>query len=213
MSASLKLDRLVKKFVGLLATDHVSLEIAPGESVGLIGPNGAGKTTIFSQVMGDLHPTDGDILLDDNSMLRLGVPGRVRRGIARTYQVPRPFAEMSVVDNIGIGLMPDSVWKLVTQYAPAGRAEEIAMSVGFSSDDLVRLPRELSGEIAMMSRLLQSLRKEGLTFLIVSHDLKALEPLVDRVLALDQGRVIASGKYTDVIANEQVRSSYLGSAA
>ena len=243
MSVSLKIVDLVRRFGGLTATDHLHLRIEPGESVGLIGPNGAGKTTIFSQIMGDLRPDEGDIVLDGTSILRLGVPARVRRGISRTFQVPRPFAEMSVAENIRVGLMPYSVWQLISRGPSPEREAEIAMSVGFAREDLERLPSELSmgdlrklelaralasgprlvlldevfagltaGEIAMVSKLIQSLRKDGLTFLIVSHDLKALEPLIDRTVALNQGRKIAEGRYEDVICNAEVKSSYLGQA-
>ena len=242
MSARLEIRNLVKRFGGLTATNDVTLTVEPGQSVGLIGPNGAGKTTIFSQIMGEHRQTSGTIHVDGEEISRLTTPQRIRAGVSRTYQVPRPFAEMSVAQNIRVGLMPDSVWQMITRGPDPERELEIALSVGFAADQLDRLPAELSmgdlrklemartmatgprlmlldevfagltvGEIAMISALVGKLREEGMTFLIVSHDLRALEPLVDRAVAINQGALIADGAYAEVIADPAVRASYLGS--
>jgi len=241
MSASLHITDLVKRFGGLLATDNFSLAVDPGESVGLIGPNGAGKTTIFSQIMGELLPTSGSIALDGVNLAMTSTPDRIRRGVSRTYQVPRPFSEMSVAENIRVGLMPDNIWQMITRGPDPDRELELATAVGFAETDLERTPAELSmgdlrklemartmatnprvmlldevfagltvGEIAMISNLVQQMRRDGMTFLIVSHDLKALEPLIDRAVAINYGAKIAEGSYADVIANDGVRASYLG---
>jgi ABC-type branched-subunit amino acid transport system ATPase component len=241
--SALSVSNLVKRFGGLTATNEVSFAIEPGESVGLIGPNGAGKTTIFSQIMGELRQTAGQIHLDGLEISALSTPARIRKGVSRTYQVPRPFPEISVAENIRVGLMPDSVWQMITRGPDAAREAELALSVGFAREDLERLPQELSmgdlrklemartmataprvmlldevfagltgTEIAMIGDLVQQMRRDGMTFLIVSHDLKALEPLIDRAIALDRGTVIAEGAFADVIADEAVRASYLGGA-
>ena len=243
MSAKLEIRNLVKKFGGLVATNEVSFTVEPGESVGLIGPNGAGKTTIFSQIMGEHQQTSGDILIDGEDVSVLTTPQRVLTGVSRTYQVPRPFSEMSVAENIRVGLMPDSVWQMITKGPNPDRELEIAASVGMTTDQLEKLPSELSmgdlrklemartlatsprlmlldevfagltiNEIAVISKLVQSMRADGMTFLIVSHDLKALEPLVDTAIAINQGKLIAQGKYQDVMADQAVRASYLGTA-
>lgn len=243
MSAKLEIRDLVKRFGGLVATKEVSFTVEPGESVGLIGPNGAGKTTIFSQVMGELHQNSGVIKLDGQEISKLSTPGRIRAGVSRTYQVPRPFADMSVAENIRVGLMPNSVWQMISKGPNPDRELELALSVGLSGNQLGRLPSELSmgdlrklemartlataprimlldevfagltvNEIAIISDLVQSMRKTGMTFLIVSHDLKALEPLIDRAIAIDQGKLIAEGAYADVVADKSVRASYLGTA-
>jgi len=243
MSAKLEIRDLVKRFGGLVATNEVSFTVDPGQSVGLIGPNGAGKTTIFSQVMGELHQNSGAITLDGQEISKFSTPQRIRVGVSRTYQVPRPFSEMSVAENIRVGLMPNSIWQIISQGSNPDRELELALAVGLSGDQLARLPSELSmgdlrklemartlatdprimlldevfagltvNEIAIISDLVQSMRKEGMTFLIVSHDLKALEPLIDRAIAIDQGKLIAEGAYTDVIGDEAVRASYLGTA-
>ena len=240
----LALESVVKRFGGLTATDHMSFELAKGESLGLIGPNGAGKTTIFSLIMGEHRPTTGSIRLHGREISTLPTHARIRLGVSRTYQVPRPFPEMTVAENIRVGLMPDSLREMLFSAPDTGAERDLAMSVGFSGADLDRLPSELSmgdlrklelartlatgaeillldevfaglttGEIAQISELINAKRAEGLTFIIVSHDLKALEPLIDRTVAMAQGAMITEGPFSEVIANPEVRASYLGDAA
>lgn len=243
MSMSLTITNLVKKFGGLTATNDLSFKIESGQSVGLIGPNGAGKTTVFSQVMGEHRQTSGSIKLGAEEITSLSTPERIRRGVSRTYQVPRPFSDMTVAENIRVGLMPDSVLGMILKGANRDRELELALSVGFSENDLDRTPAELSmgdlrklemartmatkpkvmlldevfagltvAEIAMISDLVQKMRNDGMTFLIVSHDLKALEPLVDNAIAINFGSMISQGSYAEVISSNAVRSSYLGDA-
>ena len=243
MSHPLQIRNLVKRFGGLIATNDVTFDIEQGQSVGIIGPNGAGKTTIFSQIMGEIRQTSGTIELYGEDIGALSTSDRIRRGVSRTYQVPRPFSDMSVVENIRVGLMPDSIWQMITRGPNRDREIELALSVGFVENDLQRTPAELSmgdlrklemartmatnptvmlldevfagltvGEIAQIATLIQQMRKDGMTFLIVSHDLKALEPLVDTAIAINQGGIITQGNFSDVMDNETVRSSYLGTA-
>lgn len=243
MTHPLKIQNLRKTFDGLVATNNLSFHVAEGESVALIGPNGAGKTTVFSQIMGEIQQTSGTISLYGREISKLSTPKRIRHGVSRTYQVPRPFAEMSVAENIRIGLMPDNIRQMISRSTNADRELELARSVGFSDGDLHRTPAELSmgdlrklemartmatnprvmlldevfagltvGEIDQIAGLIQQMRQEGMTFLIVSHDLKALEPLVDRAIAIEQGTQIAEGKFSDVMASKAVRQSYLGAA-
>jgi branched-chain amino acid transport system ATP-binding protein len=243
MSHPLQIRNLVKRFGGLIATNDVTFDIEQGQSVGIIGPNGAGKTTIFSQIMGEIRQTSGTIELYGEDIGALSTSDRIRRGVSRTYQVPRPFSDMSVVENIRVGLMPDSIWQMITRGPNRDREIELALSVGFAETDLQRTPAELSmgdlrklemartmatnptvmlldevfagltvGEIAQIAALIQQMRKDGMTFLIVSHDLKALEPLVDTAIAINQGGIITQGNFSDVMDNETVRSSYLGTA-
>lgn len=243
MTTALELKNLVKTFGGLTATNDMSFKIEQGESIGLIGPNGAGKTTIFSQIMGEHIQNSGQIELFGTEISRLPTASRIRHGVSRTYQVPRPFGAMSVVENIRVGMMPDNLWQMITRGPDREREIELALSVGFSKDDLHRTPDELSmgdlrklemartmatepkvmlldevfagltvAEIAQIADLIQSMRRDGMTFLIVSHDLKALEPLVDRAIAMNFGAKIAEGSFTDVMHNDHVRESYLGAA-
>ncbi|MEM1161281.1 MAG: ATP-binding cassette domain-containing protein [Pseudomonadota bacterium] len=242
MTVSLK--EVTKRFGGLVATNNMSFDVAPGESVGLIGPNGAGKTTIFSLIMGEHSPTAGSIELDGQPIHTLPTHSRIGRGISRTYQVPRPFADMSVAENIRVGLTPNRLGAMLFGGADPAAELDLARSVGFTAEDLDRLPSELSmgdlrklelartlatgaktilldevfagltaAEIAQITDLINAKRAEGITLIIVSHDLKALEPLIDRAIAMTQGTKIAEGSFAEVIADPQVRASYLGDAA
>ncbi len=243
MSVALQVSGLVKRFGGLVATNDLSFSLKEGESLGLIGPNGAGKTTVFSQIMGELRQNGGTIELFGQEISMLSTPQRIRAGVSRTYQIPRPFGDMSVAENIRVGLMPDNIWQMIVSPPDKERERELALSVGFTEADLNRAPTELAmgdlrklemartmatapkvmlldevfaglttGEITQISDLIQSMRKDGMTFLIVSHDLPALEPLVDRAIAIERGTMIAEGSFSEVMNDKAVQASYLGVA-
>ncbi len=237
----LDVSKLVKRFGGLLATNNVSFSVEEGESLGLIGPNGAGKTTLFSLIMGEHQVNSGTITMAGKDITRLPTHARIGAGVARTYQVPRPFADMNVAENIRVGLMPDNIWQMISKPADPIREVELALSVGLSEDDVLRHPSELAmgnlrklelartlatsprvllldevfagltaAEIEQITDLLNAKRREGLTYVIVSHDLPSLKPLVDRVVAINQGAAIAEGSFDEVMAASEVRSAYLG---
>ena len=241
MSAVIEVRNLVKRFGGLVATDNLSFDLDEGESLGLIGPNGAGKTTVFSQIMGEVAQTSGTIRFKGQEISKLSTSERISKGVSRTYQVPRPFTELTVRENIRVGLMPNSIRQLIFGATDTAREEELAESVGFSLTDLQRSAAELSmgdlrklefaralatgartllldevfaglttGEISMIADLIGQLRRQDFTFLIVSHDLPAMTPLVDRVIAIELGVLLAEGTMSEGLANEDVRASYLG---
>ncbi|WP_038097838.1 ABC transporter ATP-binding protein [Thioalkalivibrio sp. HK1] len=241
MTIALGISDLGKRFGGLVAIDGLSLAIDDGESVGLIGPNGAGKTTIIGLIMGELRPDSGRIDLFGKDISPLGVAERIRCGISRTWQIPRPFANLSVIENIRIGSMPDSLRGMIFDRSDPIRERELAMSVGLAKNDLERKASDLAmgdlrklemartlaagarillldevfagltvGEIDHIAAVIQNLRSRGITFLIVSHDLPALAPLIDRAVAIDRGRVIAEGPLDDILDHPDVRDSYLG---
>lgn len=242
MAKHLEVDKLVKNFGGLVATNNMSFSVEEGESLGLIGPNGAGKTTIFSLIMGEHRQNSGSIKYRGREVSDLPTHARIQLGVSRTYQVPRPFMEMNVLENIRVGLMPDDLWKMLFHTADPEKEKELAMSVGLAEDDLLRNPSELSigdlrklefartlatdpslmlldevfagltaGEIAQIAELINQKRQEGMTFIIVSHDLKSLEPLIDRTIAMNYGAIVAEGSFAEVMADDQVKATYLGS--
>ena len=241
MSPVLEVRGLVKRFGGLVATDNLSFSLDEGESLGLIGPNGAGKTTVFSLIMGELRRTSGSIRLRGREISSQSTPKRIALGLGRTYQVPRPFAGLSVRENIRVGLMPDSLRAMVFGRADPEREAELAASVGLNADDLDRAASELpmgdlrklefartlatgagvllldevfagltANEITVIAELVGDLRRRGFTLLTVSHDLPAMEPLVDRAIAIDRGALVAEGPFTEVLAHPAVKESYLG---
>ena len=166
---------------------------------------------------------------------------RVGRGIARTWQVPRPFAEMSVRENVRVAMMPDSIWRMVAEPAAAEAEHGIIAGVGFGEREADLLPGQLSMgdlrrlelaralatepevllldevfagltvvEIAQITDLLLAKKRAGMTSIIVSHDLRSLAPLVDRVVVVSFGARIAQGTLDEVLADEAVRDAYLG---
>ncbi len=238
----LEVRELRKSFGGIHAVQGLSFGVDEGETLGLIGPNGAGKTTVFNLIMAELRPTGGEIWFRGENITRVPTHERVKRGIARTYQVPQPFGEMSVGANIRVGMAPDNLWKLVSEGADRAAEAEIGRSVGFSDEQIDTLPSELAmgdlrrlemarnvavsptlllldevfagltlREIAHISELLvEKKRRDGLTYIIVSHDLRALAPLVDRVIVMSFGAAIAEGSFDEVVRDAAVRDAYLG---
>jgi len=241
MGNLLELRSLTKNFGRLLAVNNISLEVKEGETLGLIGPNGAGKTTVFNILMRELKQDSGEIFFEGKELSKYPTQKRVKMGIARTYQIPRPFTDMTVAENIRVAMMPDKIIPVMTMNTQGGLERQIGKSVGFKDNELSMYPYELSmgslrrlelgrniatnpklllldevfagltvGEIAELSELLKEKKKEGLTFIIVSHDLRSLGPLADRVVVVSFGMVIAEGSFEEVIADEKVKEAYLG---
>lgn len=243
MTAALELRNVTKRFGGLVAVDGLSLHVEPGESLGLIGPNGAGKTTAFSILMGEHRPDSGAVVHRGQDITAMPLHRRVANGIARTHQIPRPFSEMTVRENVRVGMMPDSIWGLVTQEPPLAAEEQLVRSVGFDDAEATMLPGQLAmgqlrklelartlatepdivlldevfagltvGEIDQLSELLHAKRQDGMTYIMVSHDLRSLGPLVDRVIVMSFGATIAEGTLDEVLADAHVQEAYLGQA-
>jgi len=237
----LELKSLTKKFGGIFAVYDLSFHVDEGESLGLIGPNGSGKTTTFNLIMSELKQDEGEIYFRGKEISGYPTHERVKIGISRTYQIPRPFNDMTVTKNIRVGVMPDDILRVMTMNSASKREREIGKSVGFQESHLQAYPNELSmgdlrrlelartiatgpklllldevfagltaGEIAELSELLKEKKKEGLTYIIVSHDLKSLAPLVDRVVVVSFGQLIAEGSFEEVIADKKVKEAYLG---
>ncbi|MGD9288771.1 MAG: ABC transporter ATP-binding protein [Desulfobacterales bacterium] len=237
----LELKSLTKKFGGIFAVYDLSFHVNEGESLGLIGPNGSGKTTTFNLIMSELKQDEGEIFFRGKEISGYPTHERVKIGISRTYQIPRPFNDMTVNKNIRVGVMPDNILSVMNMNSESIRERQIGASVGFKKHHMQAHPSELSmgdlrrlelartiatdpklllldevfagltaGEIADMSILLKEKKKEGLTYIIVSHDLKSLAPLVDRVVVVSFGQLIAEGSFEEVIADKKVIEAYLG---
>ena len=238
----LEFKSITKTFGGICALLDLSFHVAEGESLGLIGPNGAGKTTSFNLIMRELKQDKGEIYFAGKEISRYPTQERVKMGISRTYQIPRPFNEMTVTKNIRIGLMPDKIWQVMNMNTESDKEREIAKNIGFDEKQRLVYPSELpmgdlrrlelartiatnpklllldevfagltAGEITELSELLKKKRiEESLTYIIVSHDLKSLAPLVDRVVVINFGEIIAEGSFEEVIADKYVKEAYLG---
>jgi len=241
MAKLLEVQGITKKFGGLVALNDLSFHVEKGEVLGLMGPNGSGQTTIFNLIMGDFPPDSGKILFGGEDITNYPTYQRVKMGIARTYQVPRPLRELPIIEDIRVGTMPDSI---IGNFRGGGarleEVEKIAEDVGLGGrfsmypheltmGDLrrVELARALAtnpklvlldeifagltvAEIEEIDKLLRRKMEEGLDFIVVSHDLKALAPLVDRVVVIHFGQFIAEGPFDKIVENEKVKAAYFG---
>jgi branched-chain amino acid transport system ATP-binding protein len=233
----LKVDGISKHFGGFTALSNVSLEIAPGERFGLIGPNGSGKTTLINCISGALRNDGGSIRFQDEEISQLPAYRRTRKGIARSFQIPRPFHSMSVLENL---LVPyEYVVHLKAADAEA-QAMDILKRIGLASKahaqanqlsqvelrklELARAmaarPRLLISDEAMAGlsgsevdevlKILFALNAEGITIIMIEHIMQAVMRFSQRVVCLDAGKIICEGTPEAIVANPEVQRAYLG---
>lgn len=232
----LQASNLRKQFGGLKAVQDVSFVAFKGEVLGLIGPNGAGKTTLFNLLNGFIQPDQGRVLFEERNLVG-EKPNRVcRAGVGRTFQVMRPFKELSVLDNVRVGALVatstqadanraamdaiDRVGLTSVANALAGqlttvelRLMEIARALA-SQPRMLLLDETLAGlggtEVDRVMRVLRSLARTGVTILIIEHTMRAMVELVDRFVVLDHGAVISEGVPEAVMRDSKVIEAYLG---
>jgi len=229
---------LRKSFTGVQALDGIDLDVHSGEILGIIGPNGSGKSTLINVVSGHYHADAGSIRFLGLELADLPAHRIARAGIARTYQIPRPFAHLTVRDNVALTAMfgnatldrlgADEVamqWLAFTglrQRAAAMPADlnlhqtkflELARALA-SQPRLLMLDEVLSGltpaEIDDAVALIRRIRDQGTAIILVEHVMRVVTALSDRIVVLDQGRVLAQGKPADIMARDDVAIAYLG---
>jgi len=238
----LSVDAVVKSFAGVVALDHVSFAVGEGELVGIMGANGAGKTTMFSVIAGNLRPNDGAITFDGRRIDGLRPDQISRQGVARTFQIVRPFGNMTVLENVTLGVLYGRRRERSAAVAEA-RAGEILDRLGLS--DRARLPAkhltlagrkrlEIARSLATEPRLLlldevlagltpgeaaaaiEIVREfhasEKLTILMIEHVTRALMALCQRIVVLHHGQKIAEGTPSEVARDPRTLSVYLGTA-
>src|SRR5262245_28698181 len=241
MTASrLRVSGASKHFGRFTALAGVSLEIARGERFGLIGPNGSGKTTLINCVSGSLRNDSGSIVFDGEEISALPAYQRTRRGIARSFQVPRPFSSMSVLENLVVPLEYVVHRGSLHTADTRGEAMEILKGMGLADKadvasnrlsqvelrkmELARAmaarPRllvsdeamaGLSGnEISEVLELLFKLNASGITVIMIEHIMQAVMKFSQRVVCLDAGRIICEGTPETIVRNPDVQKAYLG---
>jgi branched-chain amino acid transport system ATP-binding protein len=208
MTLLLNLKGLTKHFGGLVAVDDVTLDLNQDEILGLIGPNGAGKTTLFNMISGTYLPTSGRIDFEGADITKLSAYQTARLGIARTFQLAKPFAKLSVVDNVMVGAY------LNKRGARAARAKAsdvidfvgLNKSASMPAQTLTTAPTESIGIVS----LIQEIRDSGVTILVIEHVMKAIMSLSDRVAVLHHGQLIAIDTPSIIASDEHVVEAYLG---
>jgi branched-chain amino acid transport system ATP-binding protein len=235
----LQLEAVRKAFGSVVVASDLSLTVARGEMLGIVGPNGAGKTSVLNLVTGNLRPDSGRLFVDGVDITRLPAHRRARLGIGRTYQVPRPFGGMTVFENVmlgatfagdGRGTGRDPVEASVAALQTTGlidRANLMAGSLRLLDRKRLELARALAirprlllldeiagglteSEIEVLVEMLQVLRTRGLSVIWIEHIVAALLSTVDRVVAMDNGRILAEGDPAAVLADPAVHAVYLG---
>jgi branched-chain amino acid transport system ATP-binding protein len=241
MSASLlRVAQLSKHFGGFSALSDVSIEIAQGERFGLIGPNGSGKTTLISCISGSLQNDGGSIVFDGEDVSSLPAYQRTRRGIARSFQIPRPFASMTVLENLLVPLEYVAHRRLLVIEDRRAEAMQILEGMGLADKadspsnrltqvelrklELARAmaarPRLLisdeamaglsSTEVEEVLAILRKLNDTGITIIMIEHIMKAVMGFSQRVICLDAGRIICEGTPESIVKDPEVQKAYLG---
>jgi branched-chain amino acid transport system ATP-binding protein len=241
--AMLGVSGLTKEFGGFTAVKEVSFEVEEGEILGLIGPNGSGKSTIFNCVAGLYPPTAGSVVFEGEEIAGL-TPNRVcHKGIGRTFQIPRPFRNLSLLENVALsaffgqdrGVSRGDCWRLAEEAlamvglpidarvttdglgAAALKKLELARALA-TQPRLLLADESLNGldhaEMEQAADMLRRIRQEkGITIVWVEHIMGVLMRVVDRVVVLDHGEVIFQGKPKEAQADARVIEVYLGAEA
>jgi branched-chain amino acid transport system ATP-binding protein len=235
----LRVERVFKRFGGLLAVDNASLAVEASRITALIGPNGAGKTTLFSIISGFLPPSEGRIFHRGADITGMPAHLLARRGIVRTFQIAQPFAGLTVHENIAVGAhlsrrsradaldaaaevastvgLGDLLGRPATSLTVAGRKRlEVARALA-AEPELLLLDEVLAGlnpgEVATMVPIIRALADDGITILMIEHVMQAVMSLAEHVFVLAEGRIIAEGAPQIVVGNPRVVEAYLGHGA
>ena len=233
----LSLQSVSKSFGALKVTDGVSFDLEPGEALGIIGPNGAGKSTLFNLITGNIAADAGTILLDGKDVTREPPMQRVRSGIGRSFQIPQPFAHLSVYENLLVAARfggqttaaeaPGFCLDILARTGLAAVAERSAGGLPLLQRKRLELARamatrprvilldEIAGgltdaECVELIGTIRSIHAEGTAIIWIEHVLHALTSVVERLMVLNFGRMLMIGQPEAVMASPEVKEIYLG---
>jgi branched-chain amino acid transport system ATP-binding protein len=229
-----------KRFGALVVLDGVDFAVRPGDAIGIVGPNGAGKTTLLNVLAGSLRPNGGRVEFNGADITSAGAAKRCRLGIGRAHQVPRPFGDMTVFENVFVGAASGGGRRVKQAYAVSidalelcgltDRANRRAETLGLldrkrlelaralATDPSVLLLDEIGGgltdaEAAELVVTINELRRRSIAVVWIEHIVHVLVQVVERLVCMDQGVVIADGAPAEVMRDAAVIDAYLGSAA
>jgi branched-chain amino acid transport system ATP-binding protein len=236
----LRIASISKRFGGFAALSDVSLTIAPGERVGIIGPNGSGKTTLINCICGSLRNDSGAIHFDDVVISNLAPHQRTRLGIARSFQIPRPFSSMSVTENVAVPLafvvhrrsqhkydVTSEARALLARMGLADKADaktsaltqvdlrklELARALA-TAPRLLILDEVMAGlaatEVDQVLEIIHGVSQRGVAIVMIEHIMRAIMAFSERVVCLDAGRIVAEAAPKAIIQDPMVRRIYLG---
>ena len=233
----LELDGVTKRFGQVVIAENLSLAIGPGDTVGIVGPNGAGKTSLFGLISGDLAPNAGEVRLAGRTVTKLDSAGRCRLGIGRTYQVPRPFGDMTVFENLLMAAQQGGGLRRRASYAAAAAAldragissqantqaarlglvqrKRLELARALATQPSLLLLDEVAGgltdpEVAQLVEIVRGVNADGVTVIWIEHVVRALTPVVTRLLCLTGGKFVGDGDPATVLAEPAVREVFLG---
>ncbi len=238
MTVILKAESLTKSYGAVKVVDDLSVSLIQGEALGVVGPNGAGKTTMLNLLTGIVHADTGTITFDGIDITKYSPDRRAHAGIGRTYQIPRPFEGMTVFENVLVGgtygrgasekASYDVCARALHRAALLPRANVLAESLSLLERKRLELARALAtepkvllldeiagglteAEVHSLIDTIKQLRDEGISIIWIEHIVHALLAVVDRLMAIDFGSVIAEGDPNTVINSPEVRDVYMGS--
>jgi branched-chain amino acid transport system ATP-binding protein len=233
-------DGLVKRYGELTVLDGVRFRVGAGDAVGVVGPNGAGKTTLLSVLAGSVAPNAGAVRLRGEDVTRLPPNVRCRRGIGRAHQVPRPFGGMTVLENVFVGVSAGAGLRGRQAHARCVEVLELcglvelanrrADSLGLLHRKRMELARSLAtgpavllldeigagltdAEADELVATIRELRRQGVAIVWIEHIVHVLVQVIDRLVCMDAGRVIAEGPPREVMESAAVIDAYLGKGA
>ncbi len=235
--ALLQVEDVSKRFGAIVVADHVNLSVGAGEALGIIGPNGAGKTSLFNLIAGRYTPDEGKIVFQDRDVTAASMRTRCHSGIARTFQIPQPFARMTVFENLMVAATAGARKSIASARRDCAEvlerthlsAKANAQAGGLPLLDRKRL--ELARALATAPKLLlldevaggltepecmalvetiQSVRESGVAIVWIEHVVNALMRVIDRLVVLHFGKLLTEGKPEAVMADAQVRQIYMG---
>ena len=237
-NALLELDNVTKRFGRVVIAEDLSFAVGPGDVVGIVGPNGAGKTSLFGLISGDLAPGAGEVRFAGHTVTKLDSAARCRLGIGRTYQVPRPFGDMTVFENVLVAAQQGGRLRRKASYAAAAVALErtgiesqantpaerlgllqrkrLELARALATQPTLLLLDEVAGgltdpEVAQLVEIVRGVNADGVAVIWIEHVVRALTSLVSRMTCLYGGEFIGDGTPAEVLSTPRVREVYLGS--